>query len=325
MDSRAQEDDNGPESMSFGEPAPEPNDGPSMHDLVIEDMKARKQFGLGKYGTPLQAHNGRKPLKDAYEEMLDHLVYLRQEMEERKFVPIGHTAEPKPEHITVEDAADGLIESMDSIAEELPGIHEAVGNRIGRRHLQQHGTQMGTVPLHPESTVTGRIKGPSTLPLKSHTGINYFVQVDNAAKAQTQPREKKAMVLDPEVVEVQEELVRQEAKWGEQNHPDGTGTGASLLGMSFEDLSHLAKRHCDEEAKAGRVTWRHILLEEVFEAMAESDEEKLLAELNQVAAVAAQWRKAIHRRQARRAAAPELGEFKTLAERNADQHENWAF
>jgi hypothetical protein len=60
------------------------NDGPSMHDLVIEDMAARKEHGLRKYGTILQAHNGRSALQDAYEEVLDLAVYLRQAIEEGK-------------------------------------------------------------------------------------------------------------------------------------------------------------------------------------------------------------------------------------------------
>lgn len=64
------------------EPAPIATDGPSMHDLVIEDMRARKQFGIEKYGTTLQAHNGRKPLVDAYQEVLDLAVYLRQRIAE---------------------------------------------------------------------------------------------------------------------------------------------------------------------------------------------------------------------------------------------------
>jgi hypothetical protein len=60
------------------------NDGPSMHDLVAEDMMARKAHGLRKYGTILQAHNGRSALQDAYEEACDLCVYLRQKIEEEK-------------------------------------------------------------------------------------------------------------------------------------------------------------------------------------------------------------------------------------------------
>lgn len=51
--------------------------GASMHDLVIEDMKERKEFGLQKYGTVLQAWNGRNPLNDGYQEVLDQAAYLK--------------------------------------------------------------------------------------------------------------------------------------------------------------------------------------------------------------------------------------------------------
>jgi hypothetical protein len=66
------------------EPAPVPTGGPSIHDLVMADVAARKDFGLRKYGTRLQAHNGRDALMDAYQEALDLACYLRQEIEERK-------------------------------------------------------------------------------------------------------------------------------------------------------------------------------------------------------------------------------------------------
>jgi hypothetical protein len=59
------------------QPAPVPNDAPSAHDLVIKDMLQRKEFGLQKYGTLLQPGNGRKTLRDAYEEILDLAAYLR--------------------------------------------------------------------------------------------------------------------------------------------------------------------------------------------------------------------------------------------------------
>lgn len=115
--------------------------------------------------------------------------------------------------------------------------------------------------------------------------------------------EKRAMVLDTEVINVQEELVRQEERWGEQNWPDGTGPEVldANSGEWFAHVAASAKYLCDRAAADGCLTWRHILLEEVFEAMAESDEGSLLTELNQVAAVAAQWRKSIRRRQIRRA------------------------
>ena len=50
---------------------------------MIEDMKERNRVGTLRYGTPLQVHNGRDALVDAYQEALDLVVYLRQEIEER--------------------------------------------------------------------------------------------------------------------------------------------------------------------------------------------------------------------------------------------------
>lgn len=64
--------------------APIPNDGPSCHDLVMEDLTARKQFGLRKYNSLLQPNNGRSMLQDAYEEVLDLAVYLRGALEEER-------------------------------------------------------------------------------------------------------------------------------------------------------------------------------------------------------------------------------------------------
>lgn len=64
--------------------APVHNDNPSCHDLVIEDLKERKEFGLRKYNTELQAFNGRSFTQDAYEEALDICVYLRGKLEEER-------------------------------------------------------------------------------------------------------------------------------------------------------------------------------------------------------------------------------------------------
>lgn len=67
---------------------PTPNAGPSIHDMVKEDLEERKRIGVVKYGTKLQAHNGRDPLLDAYHEVLDLAVYLRQRLEEDKTAPL---------------------------------------------------------------------------------------------------------------------------------------------------------------------------------------------------------------------------------------------
>lgn len=63
---------------------PIPNDTKAIWDLVKKDIEDRNQSGIKKYGTALQAFNGRNSLIDAYQEALDLVVYLRQAIEEKK-------------------------------------------------------------------------------------------------------------------------------------------------------------------------------------------------------------------------------------------------
>jgi len=65
------------------QPMPKNNNHPAMWDLVQKDMAERDQFGIEKYNTRLQPHNGRDCLFDAYQEALDLVVYLRQAFYER--------------------------------------------------------------------------------------------------------------------------------------------------------------------------------------------------------------------------------------------------
>lgn len=63
---------------------PEPNVSTvDIWPLVVRDMVLRDQVGKKRYGTPLQANNGRDPLMDAYQEALDLCAYLRQAIYER--------------------------------------------------------------------------------------------------------------------------------------------------------------------------------------------------------------------------------------------------
>ncbi len=99
-------------------------------------------------------------------------------------------------------------------------------------------------------------------------------------------------VYDTEWVltEVEDERARQDSRWGEQSHPDGTGHAHFMWAASNHRIS------ADANAASGSLTWADILLEEVYEALAESDQDNLLTELIQVAAVAAAWAECIMRR-----------------------------
>lgn len=70
-------------SLVLPEPPPLAAGGPACWDLVLEDMRARDAEGRRRYGNPLRPWNGRRALVDAYQELLDLVVYLRQELAER--------------------------------------------------------------------------------------------------------------------------------------------------------------------------------------------------------------------------------------------------
>lgn len=55
--------------------------------LVKQDIEARAQLGQAKYGARLRAwsrENGKTPLQNMYEEVLDLAMYLRQFLAEEK-------------------------------------------------------------------------------------------------------------------------------------------------------------------------------------------------------------------------------------------------
>lgn len=66
---------------------PQPAPSPGQQDVatfVLQDIEARIELGVRRYGTRLQTHNGRDALWDAYQEALDLVMYLRQAILERE-------------------------------------------------------------------------------------------------------------------------------------------------------------------------------------------------------------------------------------------------
>lgn len=99
------------------------------------------------------------------------------------------------------------------------------------------------------------------------------------------------------------ERARQNEKWGEQDRRDGTGPAEIIADLpvleSAARMDHMrewAQSTCGDAFYDGEGRWAHILLEKVFEALAEDDEVRLVTELVQVAAVAEQWAAEILRR-----------------------------
>jgi hypothetical protein len=96
--------------------------------------------------------------------------------------------------------------------------------------------------------------------------------------------------LTKDLLKIASERYRQDEKWGTQEYQDGTGS------QDYKDLCKEAKRHCEHKASIGNQSWAAVLLEEVYEALEETDPEKLGAELIQVAAVCIAWVECIARR-----------------------------
>lgn len=108
--------------------------------------------------------------------------------------------------------------------------------------------------------------------------------------------------------EITDERRRQEEKWGQQNHADGTGPGELFLGRethdgTFIDIRDTAIRITDERTEEEELTYADIFLEEVFEALSENDQDRLREELVQCAAVAVKWIEKIDRDKAKKVAA----------------------
>lgn len=50
---------------------------------MIADINERRKIGVQRYGSELRPFNGRDALRDAYEEVLDLAMYLKQMMIEQ--------------------------------------------------------------------------------------------------------------------------------------------------------------------------------------------------------------------------------------------------
>lgn len=67
-----------PKTEATDQPMPVVNEEPFIHDRVAADVARRGELGRQRYGTKLQAFNGRRSLQDAYEELLDGACYVLQ-------------------------------------------------------------------------------------------------------------------------------------------------------------------------------------------------------------------------------------------------------
>lgn len=102
--------------------------------------------------------------------------------------------------------------------------------------------------------------------------------------------------------EVFQERNRQVAQYGHnETLEDGTGphaywlrnTSTALHRLNNTEIEKVFRAEYDEQ---DQITWMHLIREEVAEAFAESDPDKLSAELVQVAALCVSWVEKIRKR-----------------------------
>jgi len=54
----------------------------AVHQLLVDDVKGRAEYGYNKHKMYLQPFNGRNALKDSYQEVMDLVYYIRQALYE---------------------------------------------------------------------------------------------------------------------------------------------------------------------------------------------------------------------------------------------------
>lgn len=100
-------------------------EGREILPLVIDDLKARIEYGTKKYGEPLKAFNTRDALMDAYQEALDLVVYLKQVIEERNNPQV-----PKLPSLEL-DGDSAKAKTIEQIGDEICGKCGATYNQWG--------------------------------------------------------------------------------------------------------------------------------------------------------------------------------------------------
>ena len=95
--------------------------------------------------------------------------------------------------------------------------------------------------------------------------------------------------------DIRDEMVKQDEKWGEQNHPMHGGKVPERGRISHDGQADTWKAINDSRASVDQIGWDGILLEESFEAAGAATVEDQIKELVQVAAVAVQAIRALKR------------------------------
>jgi hypothetical protein len=139
---------------------------------------------------------------------------------------------------------------------------------------------------------------PAALQSAAANGYYEAVKAMNAAGGRISYKKEEAELLEKFYrifSEISRECKKQDAKWGEQNHPmTADYKTADYTGCA--DVYRWKAAQKKNLIKEGHTTWDSILLEEVYEAFSETDPEKQREEMVQAAAVVVQIIERLERR-----------------------------
>lgn len=126
---------------------------------------------------------------------------------------------------------------------------------------------------------------------------------DTVKKIVTPDQERQHKII----YEILVERKKQDVKWGEQNHPSvdpilterpGGCTPERMCEEYELPTENRAKSSCNIATKNGKLTFTHIVVEELCEAVSAVDDDARREELIQLGACVVQWIEAIDRRKA---------------------------
>lgn len=164
-----------------GEPPPLPGGGPSIHDLVVEEIISRRNFGYRKYGSLLQAWNGRRPSKDLLDEILDAAMYVRQLIQEEDglmlSVAITKDGEKVGKLVVVKldeslggELADYKVEMLVERGDGVVAVHRRVLESFPRKSVNSIGLLKAALNLFDSESLGLEDDFDSDTPLRDEAG-----------------------------------------------------------------------------------------------------------------------------------------------------------
>lgn len=139
------------------QPLPVRNDEPDIQSMVIDDIGKRRAVGIERYGTPLQPFNGRKSLRDLYEELLDAACYVKQRLVEEDLVA-KYVDENERLKAQIDRLAKFIMDDVPGEPSQSQGAVDAAIRIIA--HLQEENAELrDMIKWQNAETVNAKVDG----------------------------------------------------------------------------------------------------------------------------------------------------------------------